>query len=150
MKYINTLLLLTFTFCTTHIFAVVNPIPTNSTTPIANLSIVQNLDTEAFLALTPKALAKQTGKKLKLRDRIVLRIAQVQVKRQLKKGKSVNISEDYAAANRRFNIGGFLLGFFFSLVGVLIAILFGRNAVRSALLGALISLIIWLIFGLTR
>jgi hypothetical protein len=107
---------------------------------------LEDMDTQDFMRLNPREL-KKMGIELSLRDRLVLRQVQYQVHRKLKKGEAFDLEELYTLEDRRFSIGGFLLGFFFSLIGVLIAILFGRDAVRSALYGALTSLIIGLIIG---
>jgi len=145
MKYLSLLLIFMFGF-NTSAMAVVTP--TLESIPLNGLNT--EMDAEKFLALDAKGLSQKLGRKAKLRDKIVLKIVQRKVKRQLKKGEQVNIAEEFIASDRSFNIGGFLLGFFFSLIGVLIAILFGRNAVRSALLGFLVGLIVallgWLIF----
>ena len=105
---------------------------------------LEDMDTQDFMRLTPREL-KKLGIKLSLRDRLVLRQVQYQVHRKLKKGEAFDLEELYDLEDRRFSIGGFLLGFFFSFIGVLIAILFGRDAVRSALYGMLVNLIIGLI-----
>ena len=103
------------------------------------------VDVDTFANMSLKEVAAKTGKKLKLRDKIVLKLAQKQIKKNLKKGKPINAEEIYTTSDKRFNLGGFLLGFFFSLLGVLVALLFGKNAVRSALLGTLCGLIVVLI-----
>jgi uncharacterized BrkB/YihY/UPF0761 family membrane protein len=50
-----------------------------------------------------------------------------------------------------FHVGGFLLGFFLSLIGVLIAYLINDDKkpsrVKWAWIGAAVSLVIWLIVG---
>ncbi len=101
-----------------------------------------NLTTLQFLKLTPKDLHSRTGKRVTLKERIVLKLVQKRAKKSLTQGMRFNLAEAKATADGNFNLGGFLLGFFFSLIGVLIAILFGRNAVRSALIGALCGLLV--------
>ena len=100
---------------------------------------------EAFVNMTPKEIAAARGKQLKLRDKIVLKLAQKKIKKHLKKGTSVDVEEIYETADKSFNIGGFLLGFFLSIIGVLIALLFGKNAFRSSLIGLLCGAIVALI-----
>ena len=82
---------------------------------------------------------------MSLRDRLVLRGVQYQVHRKVKKGEDFNLEELYSLEDRDFSFGGFLLGFFLGLIGLLIALLFGRNAVRSALYGMICNAIIILI-----
>lgn len=112
---------------------------------IPTRSPVTNLDPNQFLNLRSADLKHIRKGRVTLKDKIVLKLAQKAVKKQLKKGTSFELEALYAKANNNFNIGGFLLGFFFSIIGVLVAILFGKNAVRSALLGALCGLLVVLI-----
>lgn len=100
---------------------------------------------DAFVNVSFKEVAEAKQKKLKLKEKVVLKLAQRQVKKQLKKSQKVDVEEIYESAERRFSIGGFLLGFFLGLIGVLIALLFGKNAVRSSLIGLLCWAIIVLI-----
>lgn len=106
---------------------------------------LENLTAEEFLQLSPKGIREATGKKLSLREKIVLRQVQYQVDRQLKRGETVQLDEMYKVADRKFNLGGFLLGLFLGPLGVLIAILFGRDAIRSSLYGLLVLVILGLI-----
>ncbi|MCB0705467.1 MAG: hypothetical protein KDC34_09170 [Saprospiraceae bacterium] len=108
---------------------------------VATSQWLNDLSVDEFLALSPRDIQEKTGKKVKLADRIALRLTQ----RQLKKNKSLDFGAAYEDASGNFSIGGFLLGFFFGLIGVLIALLFGRNAVRSSLIGLLCFVIVWLI-----
>lgn len=95
-----------------------------------------------FLDLSPKDISKNTGKKQKLKDKIVLRLVQKRIKKKIKNGESFKISEEYPAAMNKFNVGGFLLGFFLGPLGVLLAILFGGNAFKSSLLGCLCLILV--------
>ena len=114
----------------------VNVFPTAlKSSGIPTESPVTNLDPNQFLNLRSADLKHFRKGRVTLQDKIVLKLAQKAVKKQLKKGTSFELEALYAKANNNFNIGGFLLGFFFSIIGVLVAILFGKNAVRSALLG---------------
>jgi hypothetical protein len=112
--------------------------------PAMNAMLVQQ-----FLKLTPEKYYELTGKKMKLSQKISLKLAQWRIKRMLKKGKTV----DLVAMTKKgidtsdFNIGGFLLGFFLSLIGVLIAYLLGgEDLIKWAWLGAGLSAILWLLF----
>ncbi len=51
-----------------------------------NLNNLDALSVEEFLALTPKQIRKDYGKKLSLKEVIALKVAQKKVKKQLKKG----------------------------------------------------------------
>ena len=123
----------------------------NSVQPVEDLpltSVLGDMTAEDFVQLRAKEIKQRTGKKLKLKERIVLKVAQHKVKKQLKNGELADYKETYENAERRFSLGGFLLGFFLGLIGLLIALLFGRNAFRSALLGFLVWLVVLLIIVL--
>lgn len=108
------------------------------------------LTPQEFVQLNAKEFAELTNQKFGLKERMVFNFTKRQVRRQLAKGEmQLQATEMYFNNSARFNLGGFLLGFFLGLIGVLIAILFGRNAVRSALIGFLcliiVGLIVWLL-----
>ena len=104
---------------------------------------------EEFMNMSAKEIGEARGKKLKLREKIVLKLVQRKIKKQLKRGEKVDVEASFSSTNRRFNLGGFLLGLILGPIGVLIAILFGGNAIRSALFGFLIWLIVILVIWLT-
>lgn len=112
--------------------------------PALNALLVQQ-----FLKLTPEKYYELTGKKMKLSQKISLKLAQWKVKRMLKKGKTVDLMamRQKGIDTSDFNIAGFLLGFFLSLIGVLIAYLIDDEAIiKWAWLGAGLSAILWLLF----
>ena len=113
--------------------------------PAMNAALIQQ-----FLKLTPKKYYELTGKKMKLSQKISLKLAQWKIKRMLKKGKTVDLvamTTKKGIDTSDFNIAGFLLGFFLSLIGVLIAYLIDDEAIiKWAWLGAGLSAILWLIF----
>ena len=97
-----------------------------------------------------------TGKKMSFADRMMFKAAQ----RQLKK----SISPDGTIDNKRlakmakkadvtsgFHIGGFALGFFLFLIGVLIAYLINDDLkatrVKWAWIGAAVALVLYLVFA---
>lgn len=93
---------------------------TVSTEPVISSTVLSKIDAKTFLSLTPAMVKKMTGKKMKFDDRVVLKIAQKQVKKDLRKGKEVNIAEAMKRAEGNFSIGAFLLGMFLLFIGVLI------------------------------
>jgi hypothetical protein len=114
------------------------------TDPALNAILVQQ-----FLKLTPEKYYELTGKKMKLSQKISLKLAQWKIKRMLKKGKTVDLMamRQKGIDTSDFNIAGFLLGFFLSLIGVLIAYLLNDEAIiKWAWLGAGLSAILWLLF----
>jgi hypothetical protein len=50
-------------------------------------------DMQAFLALTPAKVEQLTGKKMGLKEKIALKLAQKHVKKQLQKGKKIDIHD---------------------------------------------------------
>jgi hypothetical protein len=103
---------------------------------------------QQFLSLTPKKYQELTGRKMSLPQKISLKLAQMKVKKMLKQGKKVDLlaMSKKGVNTSDFNIAGFLLGFFLSLLGVLIAYLLDNEAIiKWAWIGAGISLLIWLL-----
>lgn len=103
---------------------------------------------QEFLKLTPKRYEELTGQKMSMSQKISLKLAQKKIKRMLKKGEKV----DLVAMSKKgidtsdFNIGGFLLGIFLFLIGVLIAYLIGGDdLIKWAWLGAGLVAVIWLL-----
>ena len=107
------------------------------------LDPAMNLSVSQFAALSVKELQNMSHRKLNLQDKLAFKLTQRAIKKKIKRGEVYNFDD---AANYRFNIGGFLLGFFLGIVGVLLALLFGRNAFRSSLIGLLCWVIILLIW----
>lgn len=99
---------------------------------------------EDFLALTPKKYHQQTGQKLGLKERIVLKFAQKSLKRQLKKGEPLPPVVNLNLVEHTFNWGAFALGFFLGLIGLLIVILAFKD--KKAWISALIGLGVALAF----
>lgn len=109
----------------------------------------QTLSAQSFVQLSPAEFELSQNKHLTWKEKLVFKYTKRQVKKLMAKGDQVeNATDLYYRNNGRFNLGGFLLGFFLGLIGVLIAILFGGNAVRSALIGCLCLVIVALIWWL--
>ena len=118
---------------------------TNPPVPEQQLEWSDHFTVESFVKADFKSLEKASQKKLSVRDKIVIKIAQRKLKNELRKGNTIDLDDYYHRSDRRFSIGGFLLGFFFPIIGSLVAILFGGNAFRSSLLGLLCAIIVGLI-----
>ena len=102
-----------------------------------------------FLDLKASEIKAKTGKKLTIKERILLPIIKAEVYFQSKKNSELDAEYYYHRGARNFNLGGFLLGLFLPIIGNLIAILFGRNAFRSSLKGTLVAIILWLLLGIS-
>jgi len=105
-------------------------------------SFFNELSAQDFLEIEVKDLKEITGKRVRLRDRYALAMTKRLVKKQLKKGEEVNISEEFKENKNGFSVVGFLLGFFLSFLGALIAWIFFKDGLKSALLGMLCSALI--------
>ncbi|HMP86558.1 MAG TPA: hypothetical protein PKE63_04730 [Lacibacter sp.] len=107
------------------------------------------LDAKTFVALTPSKIREMTGKKLTLTEKISLKLAQAQVKKQLRKGKEVDMSAVARGEGGGIDILWLLLGVVLGLIGVIIALITkkgsGDNRVRFALIGWLIWVAIVLV-----
>jgi hypothetical protein len=122
-----------------------------STTPVSvNLSSADalgNMDAQTFLTLTPAKVKEITGKKMKLKERIVLKLTQKHVKKEMKKGKEVDLKTTLKGFSDNFSLGAFLLGVFLLFIGVLIVYLTEwedrsvarKSAWRGLLTGLLIA-----------
>ena len=135
--------LLLFAFITQISFAV-NTVKNDAESQFLQLNFgVDNV--QDFVSLTWKEAAAAKNQKLTLREKLVLKIAQQKVKRNIKKDRPADAEAVYTTTAADFSIGGFLLGFFLGPIGILIALLFGRRAVRSSLIGCLCAIIVWAI-----
>ena len=106
---------------------------------------LKQVSTKDFLGLKASDIKAVTGKKLTIKERILLPIIKTEVYFQSKKNSDLDAEYYYHRGARNFNLGGFLLGLFLPILGNLIAILFGRNAFRSSLKGTLVAIILWLL-----
>ena len=95
--------------------------------------------------LTAKDYGKMIGKKLSLRDKIVFHFAKKELLTQNATVDRQTLDKAVGYNSSDFNLGGFLLGFILSIIGVLIALLFGGNVLRWAWKGFWISVLVWLI-----
>jgi hypothetical protein len=94
-----------------------------------------------------KGLEDLTGKKMKLTDRIGFKLAQRELKRDINPDGTINskklknyLDSDYES--RGFHFGGFALGFFLGLIGVLIAYLINDDKKRARVKWAWLGLAI--------
>lgn len=109
--------------------------------------ILENLNSEEIFNMNRKEIEQVIGKRLKWKDRGGLMLAKYKINRAFKKGFDVNqVDQMMGAGDFNFSIVGFLLGFFLSLLGILLAwIFFGNSGLKSSVFGALFNaLLIWL------
>jgi hypothetical protein len=112
-------------------------------------NVLGQMDAKTFLSLTPAKIQEMTGKKMTLGQKVSLKMAQMEVKKQLKKGKEVNMADMGKKAASGINILWVLIGFVLNWVGVLIAYLTREgsddNRVKSAWIGFAIGTALWII-----
>jgi hypothetical protein len=138
MKQIFNILTFVIAFCAVQISTAANAmvvVPTETTTPTSiTLNQLSMKDYEAI-----------TGKKLSFRNKIVFYLTKKELMKKNKTVDKATFDKAFRDESMGFNLGGFLLGFFLSLLGVLIALLFGRKVLRSAWRGFLVGLVLDLI-----
>jgi hypothetical protein len=124
--------------------AVVHPTPENLSPKIENFTGSTALSLDDIVNLNAKELGKKRGKKLKLKERIAFFIMKKEIKRARKKGKSDTeiIQELGTPEEDAKNIIAYLLGLFFSLIGVLLVFLIFRKSTKYAWYGFLTYLAI--------
>jgi len=98
-----------------------------------------------------------TGKKLKFSDKIAFKVAQRDLRKSINPDGSFNskklekMMKKQGDGTTGFHIGGFALGFFLTVIGVLIAYLINdekkKNRVKWAWIGALIAILLWVLIG---
>ena len=109
--------------------------------------ILENLNSEEILNMNSKEIEQVIGKRLKFKDRGGLMVAKYKINRAFIKGFDVNqVDQMMGAGDFNFSIVGFLLGFFLSLLSILLAwIFFGNSGLKYSVFGALFNaLLIWL------
>ena len=97
-----------------------------------------------FLSLTPRKYKELTGKKLSLPQKLSLKLAQVKVKKMVKKNKQVDLMAFAGEIDtNNFDILGFILGLALGPLGVLIAYLIeGKSS--ATFTWSVIGTLIWL------
>jgi len=104
-----------------------------------------------------KDVQKISGRKMSFADRMMFKAAQRQLKRNINPDGTID-SKIFVKATRKadvtsgFHLGGFALGFFLSVIGVLIAYLIDdelkASRVKWAWIGAAISLVIYILLAI--
>ncbi|MBL7818171.1 MAG: hypothetical protein JNL70_24385 [Saprospiraceae bacterium] len=95
-----------------------------------------------------KDYQKMVGKRLTWQDKIVFHFAKRELMKDSKTVDRETLERAVGSGRSEFNLLGFLLGFILSILGVLIALLFGGNVLRWAWKGVLISLLVGIIYWL--
>ena len=121
-----------------------NALDRSSFTEPAKPSPFAGMTISDFLSLTPRKYKELTGKKLSLSQKLSLKLAQVKVKKMMRKNKKIDLiafARDIDTNN--FDILGFILGVALGPLGVLIAYLIeGKSS--STFTWSVIGALIWL------
>jgi hypothetical protein len=108
---------------------------------------IQKMDAKTFLSLRPLKVKEITGKRMSIKEKVVLKLAQREVKKKIKKDKGFHVNEVMLNANGTFDWGAYLLGVFLLLIGVIIVYVTNwedpqvarKSAWRGLLTGLLIA-----------
>jgi hypothetical protein len=137
MKHLFKISLLLFSLFTTNVsWAVMEN--NHATTPSTSATL--DLST-----LSAKEYGALVGKKMSLKDKIVFHFTKEELSKASKNVDKTTFDKAFSSGSSDFNLGGFLLGFFLSIFGVLIALLFGKDVLRWAWKGFWVSLLVWVI-----
>ncbi len=115
MKYMLSCLFLVFALNTSFAFVVATP----STIIVGEEeakteTVYKNLTKDDILTMSNKELSQKMGKKLRLKDKLILGMVKRSLKKAEKKGRT-------GKKGGKFEWRGFLLGFFLGLIGVILA-----------------------------
>ena len=106
-----------------------------------------------YINLSPADYKKLTGRKLKLKEIILLKISQRQIKKHIRNNNNINLSvfEKNPKEQFKWHWGGFFLGMLFP-IGFIIAVCIKdekrKDRTRSALFGMVTILLIALLIGI--
>ena len=107
------------------------------------------MSADQVLNMNAKKYKALTGEKMKFTDRIALSLVKAELKYKISKGEDLSEGVALGKAFENFSIGGFLLGLFLGLIGVIIALFWKDKKVRrSAWKGVLVWLLFLIVFGI--
>ena len=134
MKTINRLL---FGLVFTALLTSAVPVLVDGTAPVTAPVTV-----DALVKMNSREFAEVIGHKLSLKERIVFRIAQRELRKDMKReglqsDATLDVQQMMADGEKGFYFGGFILGMLLGLIGVLIGYLMKKDKafIRSAWIG---------------
>ena len=144
-----------FLFCNVHLNSAItiplkDPQADQIFITLTGMSVVMNM--EDYIQLKPSDLKKLTGHQLTLKERIVLKITQRQIKKTIRKDGTVDLLAFHEKAKEPFkwHWGGFFLGVLLPVLGLIITAFFKddqrKNRITSAAIGTLIACAAFVIF----
>lgn len=141
-------------------FAILFCLPLSAIKPANNgqqvddniLLITKNMSVEEILNSSNKEIQHKISSKLSFKEKVFLFTHKGKLHKAVKKGMSEEEAKSMMEhSSKEFSLFAFLLGFFLSLIGVLIAYIFMKNSkARSAWIGVLTSLLVGLIVFIRR
>ena len=125
--------------------------------PVGNTG--KMISMQELSTMSVKDFEQMTGKKMGSVDKAMFKAAQKKVRSTIDKNGNIKnkkierlFKKQSSDVTSGFNIGGFALGFFLSLIGVLIAYLIhtdnDANFRKWAWIGAAVGIVFWLLIGL--
>jgi len=116
--------------------------------PIDNSGLKINL--RKYIKMTPADYRKLTGTKLKLKEILVLKIAQRQMKRHIRNDGTINFNRLQQPFKNppKIHWGGFFLGFFLLPIGVLIALLIKDDKRKGRVIYSIVGMFAVISIGL--
>ena len=134
MKTINRLL---FGLVFTAVLTSAVPVRVNENAPVTAPVTV-----DALVKMNSREFAEVIGHKLSLKEKIVFRIAQRELRKEIKREgiqsyATLDVQQMMADGEKNFYFGGFILGLLLGLIGVLIAYLMKKDKafIRSTWIG---------------
>ena len=118
-----------------------------------NISLIlEKMSIDEVLKSSMKEIQMETSTKLSFRDKVFLFTHKGKIKKAKKAGlNEAELQSMMEHSSREFSLVAFLLGFFLSLIGVLIAYVFMKNSkAKSSWYGLLTSALIGLIAFIRR
>jgi hypothetical protein len=137
-KRILAFILVAFSVVTVNAFSVVpgsekNPLASEIMVPIGKTG--KTISLAELATISPKSFSALSGKKLNFSEKVGFKLSQRQLKRCINGDGTVN-AKLLAKFNKKaegggFHLGGFALGFFLGLIGVLIAYVAFNDDLKS-------------------
>ena len=95
-------------------------------------TLLTSMTNKQFLTLTPHSYYKLVGTKMSLKERLALKFAQQNIRKEIKnntidENATINYKMAVGGEESSFNFGGFILGFFLGLIGVGLAYIFSND-----------------------
>ncbi len=134
MKTVNRLL---FGLVFTAVLTSAVPVRVNENAPVTAPVTV-----DALVKMNSREFAEVIGHKLSLKEKVVFRIAQRELRKEIKRegiqsDATLDVQQMMADGEKNFYFGGFILGLLLGLIGVLIAYLMKKDKafIRSTWIG---------------